>query len=196
MGYHNDLGRGRVAGIHKATGFPMTEHGHLLDPLSHEDGTPVKDWDKAGTELWNTTNPYGFLEYACGSGDDFYCFDFKVINAGPKGQFIILDSTLNSETGSFIEGGTYDVMPCNSRKEKVKAITTARRMVDSALEWCGFNNVPHDARGWNQEPYFVMRDIAHSLFEYKFTDKISERQIRMGGKRVSRLINKIILEDV
>ena len=115
MGYAKDLGTGTVHSICPITGYPRTQYGHLLDTASLHDGRPIPDWDKPGTELPNFTSPYGHLFFAIGSGDDFWCFDFADVNAGPRGSFIVLHATINSETGRFIEDAPhgYRVMPAN-----------------------------------------------------------------------------------
>ena len=46
------------------------------------------------------TDPYGSLEYAVGSGDDFWCFDFHVDESRKR---VRLHAVINSETGSFIQ---------------------------------------------------------------------------------------------
>lgn len=204
MGVLKDLGTQKVTDICPVTGFPKHEKW-LLNPLSHYDGRPVENWDKPGTELVNLTSPYGFLYYAAGSGDDFYCFDFKVINAGPRGEFIILDSTINSETGHFIQGGSYRVMPCNSSHERRIALAEAKDMVDSACDWIGEHGMRHTKKGWNQDPWYFYRSVAAALFEHQFSrykhckkckrgfshDVVSERQMRFGSKAVDAIIHKI-----
>lgn len=194
MGYHKDLGTGTVADVDPMTGYPRDEYKHILDPINDYDGCPVKGWNKAGTKLCNTTSPYGFLAYACGSGDDFHCFDFRVINAGPLGQFIILHATVNSETGGFIEDSSYTVLPCNSIKERALAIVEAGGMTSDAVVWCDNNAVRHTRKGWNQDPDYFVRAVARELFGYLFDDKITEHQIRFGGKRVEKIVAEIISE--
>ncbi len=193
MGYHKDLGTGTVESIDPLTGYPK-DKWHLLDPLDRSDGCPVKDWRKKGTTLYNQTSPYGFLAYACGSGDDFHCFDFKVINAGPLGRFVILHATVNSETGGFIDDARYCVLPCNSNKECAQAVVEAGGMTSDADVWCGANDIRHTRKGWNQDPDFFVRSVARELFSYKFDDKITDRQMRFGGKRVDAIVAEIIAE--
>lgn len=187
MGVLNDLGTGIVEDICPLTGYPRNEYGQLLDTLSPRDGVPVPDWDKKGTRLYNFTNPYGHLEFACGTGDDFHCFDYHKLEAGPRGEFMILDGTINSETGSFIMGSSYYVLPCNSSKEENEVLGTADAMVEQAISWCYDNEIRHSKKGWNQSPFYFLHAVARCLNKWKF-EKASEREIRMGSKRVDKII--------
>lgn len=168
MGYASDLGTGTVHDICPITGFPRGEWGYLLQTTSLHDGAVIPDWDKPGTELPNFTSPYGHLEFAIGSGDDFHCFDYEVINAGPRGKFIVLHSTVNSETGGFIEGSGYEVLPVNTMAEQSAAVLAAFGMVDEALEWCSWNEVRHTVKGWNQNHAYFPICVARALQGWKF----------------------------
>lgn len=105
------------------------------------------------------TDPYGKLEFAIGSGDDFVCMDYQVnLDEGT----IILHSVLNSETGHFIQDFTRpSVYPIdNSEGEcEMDAVEAARNITDSAMDWCGENEVDHDTKGWNQDPEYFLRYI-------------------------------------
>ena len=171
MGYASDLGTGIVHDICPITGYPRDEWKHLLQTTSLHDGTVIPDWDKPGTELPNITSPYGHLCYATGSGDDFVCHDFEIINAGPRGMFAVLHSVLNSETGSFIQDYGYEVLPCNSIAQQKAVIRLAVGFVDYALEWCNHNDVRHSVRGWNQSADYFAIAIAQQLFPYKFKNR-------------------------
>ena len=201
MGYLKDLGESVVAGICPDTGYPLDEYGRLLNSLDPRDGCPVKDWDKQGTELYNFTSPYGHLHFAHGSGDDFHCFDYEVIDAGPRGSFIILESAINSETGCFIMGGTYKVLPCNSQAEKEYALAFAQGIVDLAVEWCHDNGIKVTKRGWNQDAQHFVRCVAMALFSYEFKDfnkggdLFSDRQMRFGGKKIDALVSRLMCKN-
>lgn len=171
MGYASDLGTGTVHDICPVTGYPRDQWGHLLQTTSLHDGSVLPDWQKTGTELPNFTSPYGHLFFAVGSGDDFHCFDHARVNAGPLGEFMVLHATVNSETGSFIDGAGYEVLPCNTMTEKKAVIREAFGMVDDALEWCLWNDLKHSVRGWNQNPYFFAIAVAESLFGWRFKTK-------------------------
>jgi len=195
MGYSKDLGTGTVAGIDPITGYPMDRWGHLLDPASPDDGRPIEGWDKPGTELPNFTSPYGHLHFAVGTGDDFHCFDYARVNAGPRGEFIVLHSTVNSETGCFIEGAGYEVLPVNSMDEKQRAICEAFGMVDRAEEWLIWGDKPlrHSKSGWNQAPQSFAIAVARNLFPWRFEPKgkpISERAIRMAHKAALKIASE------
>lgn len=189
MGYANDLGTSTVAGIDPTTGYPQDADGNLLNPLSLHDGVPVKDWNKAGTELANLTNPYGFLEFAVGTGDDFTCFDYATIDAGPLGSFVILDATWNTETGGSIEGAGYQVMPANSIEERKAVAIAAYALIDQALDTLGYNDIRHTLKGWNQDPYYFARAVTLSLFPWIAPKNMTDRMKRHGSKRLDKIIN-------
>ena len=171
MGYASDLGTGTVHDICPVTGYPKDQWGHLLQTASLHDGTVIPDWDKPGTELPNITSPYGHLFYATGSGDDFVCHDFKVINAGPRGRFAVLHSVMNSETGGFIQDYDYVVMPCNSIAEQKQVIRCAFGILDAARAWCDSNGIRHSIKGWNRSHDFFAIAVAKELFPYRFKNK-------------------------
>jgi len=185
----DDLGNGTVTGLDRKTGFPVDQWGHILSPFDERDGSLI-DFSH-GTVLRNTTNPYGFLEYAVGSGDDFHCFDYHIINAGVKGLFIILDSVLNSETGSFIQGDGYWILPINTTEERKRAVATALSIVDGACDWAAENEVRVTKRGWNQDYMYFVRSVAQSLFPYKM-EGFSARQMRFGGKKIDAVMKDIL----
>lgn len=159
MGVAKELGASDVAGVCKITGYPQDRYGHLLNPISDRTGYPVDKWFVEGTELANLTSPYGFLQYAVGSGDDFHCFDFTEIDAAPNGKFIILHSVINSETGGFIQDGEYLVLPCNTPEEMIAVCNAAKEMNDAAVSWVAEGEGNHDEEGWNQDDEKFVRDV-------------------------------------
>ena len=99
------------------------------------------------------TDPYGELEFAVGSADDFHCFDYDV---QPHGVW--LHAVINSEIGSFIQNADDpQFVPFN------EAENVALGYIDQALEWCGENEVGHDVSGWNQDPYYFVRAVAAAV---------------------------------
>jgi hypothetical protein len=120
-------------------------------------GPPDEDYDDRSTdesadaELIEQCDPYGSLEFAIGTGDDFVCFDYAV---DTERQRIALAATVNSETGSFIQ---------NFREPWVgplsEAPREAARMVSEALDWCGDNDIRPDMKGWNQDPAYFYRRV-------------------------------------
>ena len=116
------------------------------------------------------TDPYGILEYAVGSGDDFVCFDYYI---HPNGM-VRLHAVVNSETGSFIEN-----MQEPFTVGKRYAINESAKLVASALDWCSINNVRHDKRGWNQDPYYFVRELGHRLKDARYKNH-TIRQQRFG----------------
>ena len=196
MGYSKDLGTAEMAGICPITGFPADSTGQLLDPISASTGEPVALIE--GSELANLTNPYGHLHFAAGSGDDFTCFDYATINAGPKGRFIILDATYNTETGNSIFNANYEVMPINTEAEKRKALAEAFSMVDQAMS---IDEVQHTMRGWNQQSEYFARAVAVCLFPHYFQRRlpcghlvswVTDRMKRYGGRRIDTIIDRIL----
>lgn len=202
MGHHSDLGTGTVDSICEITGYPKNRYGQLLDPFSHKDGTPEKDWNKKGKELYNLTSPYGHLQFAVGSGDDFVCADYATINCGAMGEFIILDFTFNSETGCYIGGCGYYVLPVNSTEQKRKALNQAFYSMNCP------DDVRHTRKGWNQDENYFARCVAKALFPSEFKEYsyvtikgkkryvdhplFSEREMRFGGKKINKVIDKIL----
>lgn len=186
MGYCKDLGTGEVASIDPTTGYPVDDYGNLLDPMDEND-TLFTDYDKPGTELYNMTSPYGFLEYAIGSGDDFLCMDYRTFHTDKgtdPGDYIILDAVRNSETGSFIERSSYEVLPINNEGQKREALERVRYVMDGAFE-----EVRHSRKGWNQDRWYFFRSVAHALFPEAFANiKTSDRQFRFGGKRMDKIV--------
>ena len=179
MGYYKDLGMGTVAGIDELTGFPVDQWGHLLDP---EDVPDISE----GVELSNLTNPYGFLEFAIGDGDDFLCMDYNIINTDKK-TFLIVDSTYNSESSGYIGGVSYDVYPINNDKEKIDALKSVNRMLWNNQD----GEVRHSKSGWNQDERYFLRAIARNLFPDKFS-RCSARMMRFGGKIADGAIAELL----
>lgn len=170
MGYASDLGTGTVTDICPITGYPRDKWGHLLQTTSLRDGAVIPGWDKPGTELPNFTSPYGHLEFCIGSDDDFFCFDYETIEAGPRGKFIILHSVINSESGGFIDGSEYAILPVNTRAEIAYAVRAAFGLVEQADDWCSSNGVKHSMKGWAQNHNYFPISVAKALWPYKFTD--------------------------
>lgn len=186
MGYASDLGMGIVHDICPVTGYPRDYYKHLLQTTDLHDGTVIPEWDKPGVELPNITSPYGHLYYATGSGDDFVCYDFEIINAGPRGMFAVLHSVMNSETGSFIQDYDYVVMPCNSIEQQKTVVRCAFGVVDAAREWCDHNGIRHTVKGWNQSADFFAISIAEHLFPYRFKNKQGQTIALRKGNDTAR----------
>lgn len=184
----DDRSYGVVHTIDTLTGYPMDKQGHLLNPISDRDGAVIKDWGHPGTKLASFTSPYGHLHFAVGSGDDFYCFDYATVNAGPRGEFLVLHSTLNSETGSFIQDCGYRVMPCNTTAERKAGAKHALLMVDVALDWAGENDVKHTISGWNQKPYYFAFCVADNVGLYDLPPMPGDLQRRRySAKQLEKL---------
>jgi hypothetical protein len=182
MGVLNDLGTGIVAGVDSKTGYPIDEYGRLLNPKNPSTGELEPDWARPGTELYNLTNPYGFLEFAIGSGDDFVCMDYAIITA-MGGRYCVIDATVNSETGAFIDGFGYHVVPIED------AMGVAREIINSAIGWCEGNDVRHTQKGWNQDHNYFLRSLACSLSDPPLD--VSQRMLRFGGKKIGAWINTL-----
>jgi hypothetical protein len=161
MGYAKDCGTSVAVAQDELTSYPKDRYGRLLDPEDRE-------W-KIGNELLNLTSPYGHLAFACGTEDDFYCFDWAPIETS-KGEFVVLHSVINCETSSFIETADYLVMPANTDQDRRAILKAAFGILDQAYEWVYNTEDTHDADGWNQDPHFWIADISESLFGMTFKD--------------------------
>lgn len=156
-----------IKGTDRLTGWPTDADGHVLN----------RD-DQRGGKARDLTSPYGSLQYAIGSGDDFWCFDYAVI----EGQWVALHATINSETGSFIMDGEYLVVPV------AEAALTALGLTDRAIEWCDDNGVRHTRKGWNQDERYFYRDVALATMPHATPDPpFTDRQRRFGGKRIAAI---------
>lgn len=198
MGYASDLGTGVVHDVCPITGYPRDEYGHLLRTTSLFDGSVIPDWNKRGTELPNFTSPYGHLDFAIGSGDDFYCFDYATIDAGPRGLFIVFHSVINYESGGFIQDAPngYVVLPCNTMAEKAFAIRESFGLMDQALEWCYYGDIKHSVRGWNQNPAYFPICVAQSFYEYKFKDRTGKQySTRKNNNKAHKIALSIAYGD-
>jgi hypothetical protein len=186
--------------------IPMDEHGHHLDPDSVVPVESTHPWNYRkhrpykrvlsarkvalshvcrrellgnrrkffwGTEL---TNPYGCLQWAIGNGDDFTCFDYAML---PDGR-VILHSTFNTETGSYIGDCNYDVV------DALDAPAMALDMVGDGIDTAAMNETRHTKAGWNQDPYYFYRSVFVSCDPNLDAPNFSERERRMGGKRINK----------
>ena len=157
MGYNKDYPMRTIARWKE--GLPVDEEGHFLD--RNDMVLPSVPWQHPCFPIQKPlartlTSPYGALHFAAGSEDDFYCFDYAEL---PDGR-IVLESVINSETGSFIMGADYFV--CKPED----AARTAGHMVDTALDWMYSDPgcwVEHDKEGWNQDPFYFARAVANTV---------------------------------
>jgi hypothetical protein len=127
------------------------------------------------------------VEFSIGSSDDFHCFDYAIIIDTTGGKWLVLHSTINSKTGGFIEDGSYRVISFQDYD------SDALGMVREALEWCRINEVKHDKRGWNQDPFYFHRAVHTAVGRARDkehgidTPRWPSRQLRHGGKRINRM---------
>lgn len=195
MGYASDLGTGTVHDICPVTGYPRDEWKHLLQTTSLRDGAVIPDWDKPGTELPNFTSPYGHLEFAIGTGDDFYRFDYEKVNAGPRGLFMVLHATINSEGGGFIMDAFhgYEVLPVNTMAQESAAVRAAFDLMAEALEWCCHNDIRHTVKGWNQNPAYFPICVARALRPYRFKNAKTGAQyaVRKNNTKAHNIAREI-----
>ncbi len=149
------------------------------------------------------TDPYGGLEFAVGSGDDFICYDFNFFSENNITYFV-LHSVLNSETGCFIQDFQYDIIDNRDCKAIGDFEVQVSNLIDNVLsqtfDWLADNEVTHSKKGWNQDPYYWARRIAYHLakncgHEYDW-NKISNRQFRLGGKRINHIVNQILDREI
>jgi hypothetical protein len=98
------------------------------------------------------TDPYGKLEYAIGTQDDFWCFDFYLHRDGT----VTLHAMINSESVHFIKDAEKPI-----RVPRSRAVEEAKRLTQAAIEWCQECGDPltHDLKGWNQSPCYFWRSV-------------------------------------
>jgi hypothetical protein len=145
-------------------GYPVDEWGHLLSKDKQRDGQALE-----------LTSPYGALEYAIGSGDDFVCFDYAILDNG----LVALHSVLNSETDGFIQDGQYVVVALDQAPDHALAL------MDGAFE-----DVEHDENEWNQDHWFFYRSICLDMLREKGVEipDFSDQERRFGGERIEGFI--------
>lgn len=107
-------------------------------------------------ELLEQCDPYGSLEFVIGSADDFVCFDYAIDSRANR---VCLASTVNSETGSFIQNFAEPIY-CSMQD----APRHARDLVSQALEWaCDDPPIRLDMKGWNQDPAYFIRAVDNAV---------------------------------
>ena len=101
-----------------------------------------------------STDPYGHLTWAVGSGDDFWCFDFYHNVDGT----LTLHAVINSDTGHFLQDAEPPITV-----PKDRAVAAAQRLVAAALDWGSANDIEHDTEGWNQDPSYFWRCVQRAV---------------------------------
>jgi len=158
------------------TGFPMDEYGHHLEMAP-----------KRAKESRELTSPYGSLEFAIGSGDDFVCFDYHIIRSALKENYnkpyIILHGTRNSETASYIEDCGYALLQLGPA-----VLDAVYELMDAQ-----FDDVRHSKAGWNQDHRYFLRAVTRAVareinVEGWGVPDFSDRQWRKGGKRIDKWV--------
>lgn len=149
-----------------------------------------------------TTDPYGSMEYAIGTADDFHCFDYRFFHHENVWHFV-LHSVVNSETGHFIQDASYDIVDTYDCKAygdfETKIAKIVKQRIDEAMDWLvdsGDKPLRHDRKGWNQDTCYLMRSVAKGLayemgYEHNWS-RISDRQMRFGGKRIDNIVIQIM----
>jgi hypothetical protein len=161
----------KSTGTDPITGYPLDEWGHLLNLEDHRGQGRTLEYK-------DLTSPYGSLEFAIGSGDDFWCFDYATV----ADRWVALHATINSESGSFIMDAPdgYHVVPY------AEAATLALGLTDRALDWVADNNLRHTRRGWNQDPYYFFRCVYLATHPTPGPHSFPDRQKRHGGQRITK----------
>lgn len=121
----------------------------VIQPMMTAWRDSVKEWEQN-----ISTDPYGELEFAVGSADDFVCFDYVY---QPGNSVLILHAVVNSETGCFIQN--FRTPQAIVTDDPELAYDEACYLVDEALEWCDYGEVDHDYEGWNQDPLYFARAV-------------------------------------
>lgn len=123
-------------------GLPYDAHGHVLDPA-----------DIIGREARQLTSPFVRREFAVGTRDDFWCFDFAIL---PNGR-VALHAVINADSEGFFDDGAYLVVP------KEEAADQARRLVSMALEWCAEHGLSHSYRDCGKDPMCFARAVNRAV---------------------------------
>jgi hypothetical protein len=168
----------------ESTFGPLDEYGHLTEA---------------------PTDPYGELHFAIGSADDFVCFDYHL--GAVRGRTVfVLHATVNSETGHFIQDFSYNVVDINDPKFKcvgafeMECVNLTYSTACQALDWMSDNEIRHDKSGWNQDPYYILRAVAHCLqtsggrnksATVPERDRLPEVRLRFGGVRANKMCDML-----
>lgn len=151
-------------------GIPFDEFGHALriDEMYDKDGNETEDIQVA-TDALELTNPYGVLAYGVGDDDYFFVFDYGTVGEDK----IALHSTVNSESGGFIDCAGYEIV------HYLEAKDVAQRMLDAAFEALSENNVRN--RGWGKTGYKFVEDVRkESISIYKELKVKESTRVEIG----------------
>lgn len=158
-------------------GVPFDEHNFALDKTEmYDENRDLTDDPTKAVEAREATNPYGSLHFAVGSGDDFWCFDYADLGDNR----IAVHAVINSETGSFIETIFYGIL------SKRRAAYELRDLVDRAITWTYENNVRHSKKGWNQDPWYVLRSYLAGMKATPYRN-YTANQLRFGKGKDDRI---------
>lgn len=191
----------KIVGISEETGYPIDSDGHLAQ-------IPHANW-KIGEMTRQLTSPYGALTYAIGNGDDFVCFEHAWIYKNDDDMelptHIVLHATVNSETGSFIQGFDYQIIKLDhtlnvhSLEEVLGMIVL--NYISRAEDWCCDCGpcITHSKSGWNQDQFYWYRyimiqfknifNIMPEIGSKEMKKDFSDRELRFGGKRINNFLN-------
>ncbi len=126
--------------------------------ITLQDGSFLKDGERL-------TDPYDQCGHAIGNEDDFVCFDFAIVShpTDPYGWLVLLDSTVNSETGSFIESHGRTVLEIEdfSDSEAKRVAAAAAALCYSAADWCAEAGKP--VRYRRSELLRFARHVAYAI---------------------------------
>ncbi len=99
-------------------------------------------------------DPYHTLNYTICQGEDLIAIDYRTLEVDGK-KFVVIDSTLNCETGGFIMGWQYEEV------EAEKALDVAQSIWDSAWDWFIENGLRRPSGKRDQKRF--MGDLKNSL---------------------------------
>ena len=107
--------------------------------------------DERLPELCCVLSAYGFLMWCIGDENDFYCYDWD-LRPTETGLWLFLETTVNSETGGFIDNVDKTHIGLH-RFENWEAavdecVMAAAGAEDEGLDFCAINEIELDSEGW------------------------------------------------
>ncbi len=149
-------------------GVPYDEYGHALNSTELYDANGRTKDRQAATEAREITNPYGSLHFCVGSGDDFWCFDFAELADGRIAVHVAMNGSGSLEQ---LHYGIHD---------KEEGFRQLRHYVDEAVSWVVDCHMRHDRKGWNQDPFYVVREYLRSVLRVLPFANYADKQLRFG----------------
>lgn len=135
----------------------VVESEYIEPWIIGEDGTPRENQDCPSSDEnreFLLTDPYHHISWSVGNSDDFVCFDYAFFC---DFRYCAIDSTVNSETGGFIQTFQYEIVPAED------AVRVMRDIADSAFDWCGENEVRFNRRESERSVQRLLKEMQERL---------------------------------